>query len=168
MRTKETAVLGLLLTVALVLSYIETLIPFFAGVPGMKAGLPNLIVVLLLFADRPRAAVLVNLTRILLVGFLFGGFYGILFSLAGGALSFVVMAVLKRTGRFSATGVSVAGGVSHNVAQLLIAAFVVRTSGILYFTGPLLIAGALTGAVLGLIATRVSPLLQKHLSDNKT
>ena len=153
---RKLAFYGVLLAFALVLSYVESLIPFFFGVPGMKLGLPNLVVVLLLFAGNSkggaRSGALINLLRIVLAGFLFGSMFGILFSLAGAFVSFAGMLLIKSTGKFSILGVSVAGGVLHNIGQLLVAAFIVKTAGILYDAPFLVIAGALTGALNGIIA----------------
>ncbi|MCR5675893.1 MAG: Gx transporter family protein [Lachnospiraceae bacterium] len=156
---------GLLLTFALALAYVESCIPFFFGVPGMKLGLPNLAVVLLLFrrndggkngrARAVRDAAMVNILRIVLAGFLFGSLFGILFSLAGAFFSLAVMVWLMHTGRFGVTGVSIAGGVAHNAAQLAVAVFLVKTSGILYYAPFLLLAGTLTGALIGLTAGAV-------------
>lgn len=161
MRTAGLQVTGLMLAAALILSYIESQIPLPFGVPGMKLGLANLAVVLLLYLYGARAALAVNVMRILLSGFLFGGISAILFSLAGGAVSFVVMALLKKSMRFGIPGVSIAGGVAHNAGQLLVAALVVKTYGVLYLIPPLMIAGAVTGLVIGLLAARLLPVLRK-------
>ena len=137
---------------ALILSYLESLIPYFFGVPGMKLGLPNLAVVLLLLLEDPMGALIVNLLRIVLAGFLFGSLYGILFSTAGALVSFGVMLALKKTGKFGASGISIGGGVAHNLGQLMIAAWVVRTPGILYYAPVLIAAGAVMGFVIGIAA----------------
>lgn len=159
--TKRVALLGLLTAFALVLSYIEAMIPFFFGVPGMKLGLANLAVLLALYLYGWREALTVNVLRVLLSGFLFGNLQAILFSLAGAFTSFIVMCALKKTGRFSAAGVSVGGGVAHNTGQLLIAMFVVETAGVAYFLPLLLIAGAVTGFVIGAVATRTLPYMER-------
>lgn len=140
---------------ALILSYVETLIPFYFGIPGMKLGLPNLLVVLLLYLYGGREAFAVNVLRILLNAFLFGNGFGMLYSLAGALCSFAVMVVCKRTKCFSVTGVGIAGGVAHNVGQCVIAAFVVRTVQVFYYMPFLLAAGALTGLLLGTAAGEV-------------
>lgn len=154
---------GLLLATALVLSYIETLIPFFFGIPGMKLGLPNLAVLLALLLDGWREALLINVLRIVLSGFLFGNLFSILFSLAGAAISFVVMMLLVKRKIFGIVGISIAGGVSHNIGQLLIAAFVVKTSGILYDAPPLMVAGSITGFFIGIVTAGVAPYLKKAM-----
>lgn len=156
---KETAYLGMMLAFALILGYVESLLPLSFGIPGVKLGLPNLAVVLLLYRAGVRRAFWVDLLRILLNGFLFGNLYGILYSLAGGLLSFFVMAAAKGTKRFpfgfSVTGVSIAGGVFHNVGQIAVAAFVVETAGLYYYLPPLLAAGVGTGFLIGLVSERI-------------
>ena len=127
MKTRKIAYLGVFLALALILSYVESLIPFYFGIPGVKLGLTNLIVVVMLYCTGTKEAFGVSVARILLAGFLFGNLFSILYSLAGGVLSFIVMCLLKKTGRFHVISVSVTGGISHNIGQLIAAAFVVET-----------------------------------------
>lgn len=152
MRTKKIAYLGVFLALALILSYVESLIPFYFGIPGVKLGLTNLIVVVMLYCTGAKEAFGVSVARILLAGFLFGNLFSILYSLAGGILSFAVMCAVKRTKKFHIVSVSVAGGISHNIGQLLAAAFVVQTYDIFYYMPFLLIAGVATGFVIGMLA----------------
>ena len=166
--TRRVAVSGLLLAAALVLSYVESLVPFFFGVPGMKLGLPNLAVVLLLSADDKRAALVINILRIVISGLLFGSMFGILFSISGAAVSYIVMIVTMKTGRFGIPGVSVAGGVSHNLAQLSVVALVVKTSGIVYYSPVLIFAGILTGMAIGTAASVISGPLKQIYAGSKT
>ncbi len=147
--------MGLLLATALILSYIESLIPFFFGVPGMKLGLPNMAIVMALYMFGWKEAIVINVFRIVISGFLFGNMYGILFSLSGAVISFIAMVMIKSTDRFSMTGTSIIGGVFHNIAQILVAAFVVKTSGIIYYMPVLIIAGVITGFINGTIASQV-------------
>lgn len=151
----KTAHMGLLLATALILSYIESLIPFFFGVPGMKLGLPNMAIVMALYMFGWKEAIVINIFRIVISGFLFGNMYGILFSLSGAVISFIAMLIIKSTDRFSMTGTSIIGGVFHNIAQILVAAFVVKTSGIIYYMPVLIIAGVITGFINGTIASQV-------------
>ena len=151
---------GLLLAYALILSYIESLIPFAVGIPGIKLGLANLAVVLCLYKKGRRDALLLNICRILLAGFLFGNLYSILYSLAGGFLSFVVMCVAQRGKNFGILGVSVLGGVFHNLGQIGIAVFVTQTPGILYYIPWLVVAGVLTGTGIGILAQILLPRLE--------
>lgn len=154
-KRKHPAYLGMILAFALILGYVESLIPFSFGVPGMKLGLANLAVLLTLYQSGTGEAFLIDLLRIVLSGFLFGNLYGILYSLAGGILSFAAMVFAKRTGRLSICGVSIAGGVFHNVGQISVAAFVVETKGLYYYMPPLLIAGVVTGFLIGVLSGQI-------------
>lgn len=165
-QTKRTARLGLFLAFALILGYVEALLPLPVGIPGIKLGLANLAVLLALYRMGAKAAFMTDVLRIILNGFLFGSLYGILYSMAGGMLSFFVMAGLKKTGRFGILGVSMAGGVSHNIGQLLVAAFVVEAVGIFYYIAPLLIAGVLTGCLIGILTEQLMRRV-RHLRINE-
>lgn len=151
MRNK-TAYLGVFLALALICSYVESLIPFYFGVPGIKLGLTNVVVVLLLYRTGAKEAFTVSLLRIVLAGFLFGNMFSILYSLAGGVLSFLVMYLLKKTGMFGILPVSVSGGISHNAGQIAVAALVVENYHVLYYFPALLIAGFVTGLLIGIAA----------------
>ena len=142
---RKTAELGFFLAVALILSYVESLIPITFGIPGIKLGLPNLIVVLLLFGQRygAKEALLVNGMRIVLSGFMFSNLYAILYALAGAAFSFIAMLIGKRLRCFSVIGVSVLGGVFHNIGQAVVAMIVVETFAVSYYI-PFLIKLQLT------------------------
>lgn len=163
---KKTAFLGVFLTLAMICSYIEMLIPFNFGIPGVKLGLTNIVVVLMLYTIGTREAIMVSVLRILLMGILFGNVMSIVYSLAGGILSFLVMAILKKTGQLGCISVSVAGGISHNIGQILAAAVVVTSFSILYYLPVLLIAGVVTGLLIGILAqeliVRLKPVLQKY------
>lgn len=148
----KVAYLGVFLAIALVCSYVESLIPFYFGIPGVKLGLTNIVVVLMLYCVGCREALAVSVARIMLAGFLFGNLFSILYSLAGGLLSFLVMWLLKRTGKFGVLPISVSGGLSHNVGQLIVAAFVVDNYNIFYYLPVLLIAGCVTGFLIGVAA----------------
>lgn len=150
--SKRAAWIGMLTAVAMLCSYIETLIPISFGIPGIKLGLANLAVLFTLYAMGAREALLVSALRIVLTGFLFGNLFSILYSLAGGLLSFLVMWLLKRTKKLSTVSVSVAGGMSHNIGQLLVAALLVENYHILYYLPALLIAGLVTGLLIGILA----------------
>lgn len=145
------AFLGMLLAVAFVLAYIETLIPFFVGIYGIKLGLANLAVMLALYNLGEKDAFIVAVARIVLVGFTFGNLFSMLYSMAGGLLSFAVMAVAKKVKLFSVNGVSVLGGVFHNVGQIIVAMLVVENEKILFYLPVLLISGVLTGTVIGIL-----------------
>lgn len=159
--TKKIAQLGLFLALALILAYVESLIPFSFGIPGIKLGLPNLIVVLLLYRSSAKEALLVNGLRIVMSGFLFSNLYTILYALAGALLSFAAMVLGKRLRCFSVVGVSVLGGVFHNIGQIFTAMLVVETVYIGYYLPFLIAAGTVTGAVLGIVAMELMPYLVK-------
>ena len=162
--TRRTAQLGFFLALALILAYVESLIPFSFGIPGIKLGLPNLVVVLLLYGtggNNVRDALTVNLLRIVLSGFLFSNLYTILYSLAGAALSFTAMLIGRRMRCFSIVGVSVFGGVFHNIGQIIVAMFVVETVYVGYYVPVLIAVGTVTGASLGIVAMELIPYLER-------
>ncbi len=146
------AYFGVFTALALIFSYVETLIPVNFGIPGVKLGLANLIIVVALYKMRLSEAYLLSVVRVLLAGFIFGNYFSIIYSLAGGLLSLTVMALLKKWGGFSLQGISIAGGVFHNIGQLIVAAVVVETFSVTYYFPVLLVAGLLTGLVIGIVA----------------
>ena len=145
------AYFGVFTALALIFSYVETLIPIQFGIPGVKLWLANLVIVAVLYKATLKEAYLLTVVRVLLAGFIFGNYFSIIYSLAGALLSLSVMALLKRAGGFSVIGVSIAGGVFHNIGQLLIAMAVVETFQVVYYVPALLIAGLLTGCVIGIL-----------------
>lgn len=145
------AYFGVFTALALIFSYVETLIPIQFGIPGVKLGLANLVIVAVLYKATLKEAYLLTVVRVLLAGFIFGSYFSIIYSLAGALLSLSVMALLKRAGGFSVIGVSIAGGVFHNIGQLLIAMAVVETFQVVYYIPALLVAGLLTGCVIGIL-----------------
>lgn len=146
------AYFGVFTALALIFSYVESLIPIQLGIPGVKLGLANLIIVIALYKMRLSEVFLLSIVRILLSGFLFGNYFSILYSLAGGLLSLAVMALLKKAGDFSVMGISMAGGVFHNVGQLVVAMMVVETFSVGYYLPVLLVAGLVTGFLIGMAA----------------
>ena len=149
---KSVAFWAMFLALALILSYVESLIPFFFGVPGMKLGLPNLVIVMILYCMGTKEAYLISIVRILLSGFLFGNLFSIGYSLAGAMLSLTIMMLLKRTGKLKVITVSAIGGICHNIGQLIVASLVVESYNIFYYTPVLLIAGLITGIIIGVIS----------------
>lgn len=146
---------GVFTALSLIFSFVESLVPIHFGIPGVKLGLANLVVITVLYQTGWKDALLISVVRIILAGFLFGNMFSIIYSLAGGILSLLVMTLLKKYCGFSMIGVSVAGGVSHNIGQLLLAMVVVETVSIGYYLPVLLIAGVITGFVIGIIASEV-------------
>ncbi len=163
---RKTVFLGFLLALSMLLSYIESILPFAIGIPGIKLGLPNLIVVLLMYLYGAKEALAVNLSRILLSGFLFGNLYAILYAMTGAACSFCIMLLMRQRKCFSVIGVSIGGGIFHNIGQILIASFVVESFAPVFYLPVLLIAGALTGFVIGMVSIRVLPYIQRFHKDN--
>ena len=138
------AYFGVFTALALIFSYIETLVPISFGIPGVKLGLANLIIVIALYKIPLREVYVLSIVRVLLSGVLFGNYFSIAYSLAGGLLSLTVMALLKKTGGFSVIGISIAGGVCHNIGQLVVAMIVVETFAMSYYMPVLLVAGLIT------------------------
>lgn len=136
---------------ALIFSYIERLMPLDIGVPGVKLGLANLIVIVALYTLGAKYAFGINLFRIFVGGLLFSGVFGTAYSMAGGLLSFLVMYLLMRTGLFSIVGVSMAGGVAHNIGQILMASLIVANVKIMLYMPVLIISGMITGILIGLL-----------------
>lgn len=152
-KTKRLALYGMLAALALVLSYIEAMVPAFFAVPGMKLGLTNLVVLVALYRMDAKSAMVINFIRIALTSILFGTVVSLWYSLAGGLLSGIVMILLKRTGKFQPLTVSVAGGVMHNVGQILVAMAVMQTNAIAWYLLVLWISGIAAGAVIGILGS---------------
>lgn len=149
------AYFGVFTALALIFSYVETLIPINFGIPGVKLGLANLIIVVALYKLPLQEVYLLSIVRILLSGFIFGNYFSILYSLAGGLLSLSVTALLKRRNSFSVMGISVAGGVFHNVGQMTVAMLVVETFSVAYYFPVLMIAGLVTGLLIGVLSNEM-------------
>ncbi len=148
---KKTAVLGVLTTVALVLSYVEAILPpIYSAVPGIKMGLPNIIIIFMLYKFSIKETAVVSLFRVVIVTMLFGNFMMLAYSLAGAGLSLLIMVVLKKTDRFSTVGVSIAGGVFHNLGQVLVAMLLLDSAQIGYYMLVLAITGTIAGGFIGL------------------
>ena len=155
MDQKKNAFMGLFAAAAIILGYVESLIPFFAGIPGIKLGLANLAVLFILEKYTWKEAALVSVVRILVLGFLFGNMFSILYSLAGAALSLAVMTFMQKKSGFTVMGISVSGGVSHNIGQLAVAALIVENLSILYYAPVLLVSGVITGLLIGFLTQEV-------------
>lgn len=156
---------GMLIALAFVFSYVDAMIPLPVFVPGMKLGLANLVSVAGLYSVGLAGTALVAMVRIVLVGFTFGNTFSMLYGLAGGTASMAVMILARKSGWFSPVGVSILGGIFHNAGQLIIAAFVVRTTGVFVYFPALLASGVVTGTVIGLlggwIVERIRPMIRQ-------
>lgn len=160
-KTKKIALLGLMASMTLVLSYIEFLLPpIYSGVPGIKMGLPNIVVIFTLYKMGSKEAGTVSFIRLISVWLLFGSAMTFVYSLAGAALSLVVMAVLKRLDVFSNVAVSVAGAISHNAGQITVAVFLLERAEIGYYMTVLAFTGAIAGLLIGLVSAYLLKLLK--------
>ncbi len=150
-KSQSVAFLGLCTALALILAYVEILVqPLIPSIPGIKMGLPNIIIVFLLYRKGAVSAMWVSLVRIILVSMLFGNMMSFLYSLAGGALSLLVMVLIRRFNIMSEVGVSVAGGVTHNVGQILMAMLLLETAELGYYLVVLTFTGIISGMLIGL------------------
>lgn len=149
---KRLCTLALMIALAFAFSYLESLIPFNFGIPGIKLGIANLVVVVALYTMNAKDALFISIIRILLSGLAFSGPFAMIYSLIGGLLSFLVMFVAEKSNKFSPIGVSALGGTVHNFGQILVAAVVMRTYRIIYYFPILMIVGLVTGIVNGIIA----------------
>lgn len=155
MTTKKTAQLGVYIALAMILSYVESLIPFSFGVPGIKLGLTNVVTVIMMYTYGIPGALGVAVLRAVLSGFMFGNAFSIIYSVAGCVLSFIFMYILKKTNHFAIISVSAAGGVMHNVGQLIVSANVVKTYSVIYYAPVLIIAGVFTGIIIGIVSDEI-------------
>ena len=160
----KVALYGILLSLAMLLGYVETLVPISLGIPGVKLGLANLVNIVSLYLIGTGGTIAIALARIvLLTGFAYGNMAMMIYSLAGGAFSLALMIFCKKRGWFSQLGISIIGGVGHNAGQLCVAAFVVENSGVFYYLPFLLAAGTAAGAVIGILGGVVTKRLESHL-----
>lgn len=152
---------ALLASLALIFSYVEAIIPYNPGIPGIKLGIANIVTLIALYRYGSKEAVCVSVVRIVVAGLLFNGAFGMLYSLAGAAVSLTGMILLKKTDLFSVTGVSMAAGVLHNLGQLLVAAALIEDLRIFSYFPVLLFSGTVAGIVVGIAAAMILPVLNK-------
>lgn len=152
MKTKKIAVLALAIALAMILSFVESQIPAFVAIPGVKVGLANIAVVFVLYKLGWKEAVLISLVRVFMVSVLFGTAVSLFYSVAGAVLSLTGMVLLKKTGLFSTVAVSVTGGVLHNVGQILMACLLLETNVIVYYLPFLILSGVIAGVVIGVVS----------------
>lgn len=161
MSTKRIANMSMLVALAIIFSYIEFMIPINLGIPGMKLGLANLVIVIALYILKISDVWIISILRILIMGFMFGSGMSIIYSLAGAVVSLLVMSVIKKIGGFSVLGVSMAGAVCHNIGQVMVAIIVVENVSVIYYVPALLVAGIITGAIIGVVSKRVLSVIKK-------
>lgn len=157
--TRRLAFGAMFTALALIFSYVEFLIPLPVPVPGIKLGLANLVIIIAIYRMSFKYAFTINCVRIVASGLLFSGVFGMLYSFAGGILSLVVMYVLYRTGRFSMVGISMAGGVMHNLGQLLTACLIVSSISLMSYFAVLLFSGLISGILIGIVAYNIEKRL---------
>ena len=150
-KTKKIATYGVMAALAMILSYVEMQLPAFVAIPGVKMGLTNIVVIVALYKMGNKSAIFINIVRIIAVSLLFGTLMSFVFSFAGGMLSTLVMILLKKTDKFSTVGVSVAGGITHNIGQILAAMLLLNTKAIIWYLPVLWLSGILSGLLIGLI-----------------
>ena len=161
--TRRMVILSAFIAVAMILSYVESLIPAFVSVPGVKIGLSNIATVFVLYSLGWPYAICVSVVRVFLSALLFGNFVSLIYSISGAALALLVMILLKKLDRFSTVGVSVAGGVCHNAGQIIAACFVMENAAISLYLVPLIISGTISGIVIGIISGMLVERLKKHI-----
>ncbi|MBR6222567.1 MAG: Gx transporter family protein [Lachnospiraceae bacterium] len=160
-KSKRVALTGVMVALSMLLSYLETLIPLNIGIPGVKLGLANVVVIALIEKLPFGNLFLISTIRVLLSALLFGNSATLLFSVSGAVLSLIVMFVLKRSEKFSSVGISIAGGVSHNIGQLLVAAFLSGSMRIVYYIPALLLSGIITGLIIGIFGAYIGKRLKE-------
>ena len=161
--TRQLVTLSALIAVAMILSYVESLIPAFVAIPGVKMGLSNIATIFALYALGWPFAICVSVVRVLLSALLFGNVVSLIYSLSGAALALVFMILLKKLDKFSSVGVSVTGGVCHNIGLVIAACIVMETTAIAVYIIPLLVSGTIAGVVIGIIAGNLVERVKKYL-----
>ena len=165
MKTRKIAEYGLLVALAMIMSYAEAQIPAFFPVPGMKLGLTNIVVLFALYCMDTKSALEINFLRVILVSFLFGNAMGFAYSLAGALLSGFVMFSLKKTGWFGIVTVSIAGGIAHNVGQILVAMAVMGTKAVAWYLLALWFTGMASGTVIGVIGAQICKRMKGRMEQ---
>ena len=166
-RTKRVALYGILIALAMVMSFVESLIPLPLPVPGMKLGIANLVTVTGLSLVGIPGTICVTLLRVVLVGLSFGNPYSMIYGLSGACCSLAVMAAAKQFSRFSQVGISILGGVFHNIGQILFAAYIVQTAGVFTYLPVLLAAGTVAGTVIGILGGILTERLTNFMKNLK-
>lgn len=162
-KSKDVAHLALLISLALVFSYVEAIIPFNPGIPGVKLGVANIVTVITLYMFGNRDAFIVSVIRVLIAGLLFNGVFGACYAMTGAAVSLTGMILLRKTGLFSPVGVSMAGGVLHNLGQLLVAAALIEDMKIFFYFPVLMFSGIIAGIAVGAGSVLILARLKKSV-----
>ena len=165
-KIKSIALFGMMVALAFTFSYLESLIPFDFAIPGVKLGLANLVVVVALYTMKPGEALCIVIIRIFLAGLTFGNAYSLAYSLCGGLLSYAVMLLFKKT-KLSIIGVSMLGGIFHNIGQIIVAAIVLGTERIAYYLPVLLVSGVATGLAIGIVSKLITDRVKIIKNNSK-
>ena len=165
MKPKKLMTEAMLCGLALILSYVESLFPLSIAVPGVKMGLPNLVIVFALYRLNAGSAARISLVRVAVVALLFGNLYSFMYSVAGAALSLLLMTLLQKVPGLHTAGVSVAGAVMHNAAQIGVAMIILGTDKIIYYLPALLVSGVVSGVVIGVLAALMIARIPKKLTE---
>lgn len=166
-KSLKVSFIGMMVALSFVLSYIESLIPLSVGIPGVKAGLSNIPVMITLYMAGPLIAGILALTKVTLVSLTFGSMSSFFYSLSGAMLSIIIMAVFKHLDIFTVRGVSILGGIMHNMGQLIVAVFIVENAKLLYYLPVLIISGIAAGLAIGLIANLIIRRIGVLFRDNE-
>lgn len=166
-RINKIAYTGLLSAFAIIISYVEMLLPLEIGIPGVKPGLANFVILIALYEFSIKEAFTINFIRILINGILFTNMFSVIFSLSGAFISMITMFLVKKIKGISIIGVSISGGVSHNIGQLLIASVIVDTYSVVYYIPVLILSGIITGILVGVLALKVKPVVHKIIKGDK-
>lgn len=149
LQNEKIAKMGMLLALGIIFGYLEFCIPISFGIPGIKLGLPNLLAVVLLYRFSVKEAALYNILRIILTGMMFGSLFSVFYSLAGAVCSLMIMYLCKKFQAFDMVGVSMLGGVFHNLGQIAVAMVLISKFSFLYYLPFLLISGLIAGFCMG-------------------
>lgn len=159
-KTKKLAFLALTISFAMVLSYLESRIPTFVAIPGIKVGLANIAVIFALYKFGIKEAITISLLRVFLISLLFGSPVSLIYSLSGAMLSLMCMILLEKLTPLTEVGVSVVGGIMHNVGQIIAASIMLGTNVVVYYLPFLVLSGTVAGVAVGV----VSALLIKRVN----
>lgn len=163
MKSKKIALYGLFIALAFIFSYIESLFPIPFPLPGIKLGLANLVVIIAIYGIGVKEAFVLSMVRILLVGFTFRDPSTLIFSLAGGILSWLAMAVFMKLRLFSIVGVSIIGAIAHNIGQIIVAMLYVNNTSLIYYLPLLLVSGVAGGTLIGILGGIITKRVNKNL-----
>lgn len=164
-RSQKISYCAVFTALAMIFSYVEAILPINFGVPGMKLGLANLVIVAGLYYLNEKDVLIISVPRILLMGLLFGNGMSLIYSLTGGMLSYLIMILMKKKTNLSVLVISIGGGITHNIGQLITASLVVSNFHIFYYFPALLIAGTITGLLIGIVSERILKILKPNFFD---